>query len=128
MSGMLSLVLVSASKESTHCHAAIHGPSLWCVDKEENQSRDKYKGSEDNNVHLLKLAQRSSIILIEDHKKDIDGRGKRPEYICQWKPATIFISDDIAIDRIGLPNSERTSGDRTPETGITLNCFPHQAR
>ena len=101
MSGMLSLVLVSASKESTHCHAAIHGPSLWCVDKEENQSRDKYKGSDDNNVHLLKLAQRSSIILIEDHKKDIDGRGKRPEYICQWKPAILVkIASYIYYNRV----------------------------
>ena len=120
-------MLASVSGMHTHCHAAIHRASLWGVDKEEYQGRDKHKGSNDDNIHLLQLAQRFSIILVEDHKKYIDGRGKCPEYICQWKPAILVkIALDIYI--IGLPTSERTSGDRTPGTGITLNYFPHQAR
>lgn len=127
MSDMLSLLLAFVSGEHTHCHAAIHGPSLWGVDEEEYQGRNKHKGSDDNNVHLLKLTQGLSVVLVEYHKKDIDGRGKCPEYICQWKPATL-LSVIIMIDQIGLPNPGRTSADRTPGTGIKLNYFPHQAR
>lgn len=93
----LSLVLTSVSGEHTHCHAAIHWPSLWGVDKEEYQGRDKHKGSDDNNVHLFKPAQRFSVVLVENHKEDIDGCGKRPEYICQWKPAILVKSRYIYI-------------------------------
>lgn len=122
----LSVVLASVSGEGTHCHTAIHGPSLWGVDEEESHGRDKYKGSNDTNVLLLKHTQSFSIILIEDNKEDVPSCGKCPEYICQRKPAILLVN--IALDGVGLPASGRTFGERMPGTGIMLSHFPNQAR
>lgn len=63
----LLVVFASVLGRSTHCHTAIHGSLLRCVDEKEGHSRNEYNGSNDTNILLLQLSQIFSIILVEDN-------------------------------------------------------------